>query len=98
MIEEEIASNLHFGNKGMISAFETGKRDLSMGALIAYADYFKVSTDWILKGYPENVALAKNTGIVTDGKIQKIVDIYNQISDERIREVALMQLELLTTI
>lgn len=34
----------------MESAFETGKRELSMGALMAYADYFGASTDWILNG------------------------------------------------
>ena len=64
LTQEQVAQELNFGNKGMVSAFETGRRDLSMGALIAYSNYFDVSTDWILtgmlRGCPECIPGSQN--------------------------------------
>lgn len=36
--------------QGTISRHETGKCDLSVYSLIVYADYFGVTTDYILRG------------------------------------------------
>ena len=93
--QEQLASCLHFGSKGMVSAFETGKRDLSMGALMAYADYFSASTDWILNG--ELVESTLDRGF-DDTDVEKIVKLYKSIKDVKVRAVALKQLELLIKI
>ena len=79
----------------MVSAFETGKRELSMGALMAYADYFGASTDWILNGKSDESIFER---AFDDTGVEKLVKLYKSISDVRVREIALRQLELLTKI
>lgn len=93
--QEQLAPYLHFGNKGMVFAFETGKMELSMGALMAYADYFSASTDWILNGKSDESIFERG---FEDTGVEKIVELYKSISDVKVREIALRQLELLTKI
>ena len=71
--QEQLAPYLHFGNKGMVSAFETGKRELSMGALMAYADYFGASTDWILNGKSDESIFEKAFDDTGGRKISQVV-------------------------
>ena len=66
-----------------------------MGALMAYADYFSASTDWILNGKPDESIFERG---FDDTGIEKLVELYKSISDVKVREIALRQLELLTKI
>ena len=98
LTQEQLALKVHFGNKGMVSAYETGKRELSMGALLAYVDYFDISADWILKGDILKEIEINNCAAITNKNIEKMVELYCSISDDRVKEVAIKQLEILAQI
>ena len=90
----QLAEALSFGSKGMVSSYESGKRQISMTALFEYSDYFHVSTDWILRG---NTAPAKSDADKSgnDGELKEMKEIYFRLSHD-LREVALEQLRALS--
>ena len=53
--QDEMAEALFVGSRVSISQYESGKREPSIQLVMAYAEYFKVTTDYILFGkYPDD--------------------------------------------
>lgn len=69
--QTELANKLNC-NKQLISKFESGERRLSMTMLIAYADFFNVSTDYLLglqkepTNDPNVIAATEYTGLTKE--------------------------------
>ena len=92
--QEQLAKELHFGSKSMVSQYETNKRAITIDALLEYSQRFNVTTDWILKGIlaPEFVSakeLNKAMGY------EDIIDAYFRIRDPLMRLIALEQVRIL---
>lgn len=47
LTQSELESALNL-SKGLVSHYETGRNDLSMEVIVKYANFFNVSTDYIL--------------------------------------------------
>ena len=90
----QLAEALSFGSKGMVSAYESGKRQISMTALLEYSKYFHVSTDWILKG-ATIPAIFDADELCDVGELREMKMIYFQLGHD-LRKVALEQLRALS--
>ncbi len=88
MSQEQLALELLFGDRSMVSCYENAKRDITITALWAYSDYFNVSTDWILKGKVED-----NT---YDFDTARMLRAFKGIDDERLKNLAIKQVEAIT--
>ena len=88
MSQGELAEKLHFGNRSTVTKFESGERDLTLYALIAYSNIFEVSTDWILKGGD-----CEAEYILDD--TEEMVKLFEAIGSKTMRKLALEQLKAL---
>lgn len=63
MTQNEVASKLHYATRTTISDYETARRGINIDVVVAYADLFDVSVDWILRGTD---SFKKESGSETD--------------------------------
>ncbi len=88
--QDEMAEALFVGSRVSISQYESGKRELSIQLVMAYAEYFKVATDYILFGkYPDD--------FVSDSD-KDIVETIKELKNPAIRRTALLQIKALAEI
>ncbi|MBE5838883.1 MAG: helix-turn-helix transcriptional regulator [Butyrivibrio sp.] len=92
--QEQLADELSFGSKSMVSQYESNKRAITIDALLEYSNRFNVTTDWILKGvlapaFVEPRELYKAFGY------EDVIEVYSRIKDSQMQQVALAQLKVL---
>lgn len=92
--QEQLADELSFGAKSMVSQYESNKRAITIDALLEYSNRFNVTTDWILKGvlapaFVEPRELYKAFGY------EDVIEVYSRIKDSQMQQVALAQLRVL---
>ncbi len=49
MTQMQLADELHIANKARLSNYENGRREVPLEVVILMADYFQISTDYILQ-------------------------------------------------
>ena len=88
--QDEMAEALFVGSRVSISQYESGKRELSIQLVMAYAEYFKVTTDYIIFGkYPDD--------FVSDSD-KEIMETIKALKNPTIRKTALLQIKVLAEI
>ena len=83
MTQMQLADELHIANKARLSNYENGRREVPLEVVILMADYFQISTDYILRGIPEK----------EDNCLQKAVEILAAMDQKR-RRAALEHLRI----
>ena len=91
MSQQQLADEMHFGSRSMVSQFESSSRALTIDALLEYSARFKVTADWILRGGETDI-LKSN-----DGE-NMILNVFNNINDPVLRNIAVEQVRLLADI
>ena len=92
--QEKLAKELHLGSRSMVSQFESGKRTLTIDALLEYSARFNVTTDWILKGVLAPMKIEKEDLEMVLG-YEELSETYFDIKDSRMRMIALEQMKVL---
>ena len=87
----ELTEKLGFGSRSMVSDYERGKRTITITSLLTYSEFFHVSVDWILKG-------GTDVGSVSDPGCREMLEAYNNIGDERLRKLAIRQVEAINSV
>lgn len=92
--QEQLAKELHFGSKSMVSQYESNKRAITIDALLEYSNRFDVTTDWILKGVlvPADIDTREAFGASGYGEV---IELYSELKDQRLRRIALEQMKVL---
>lgn len=90
LTQTELARELHVRHNGVISMYENGKKNLSIEMLLMYSEYFRVTTDWILKGEP--ATSEDDKGLNGLGGLEEIKKVYLSIRRSEVRQVAIRQL------
>ncbi|WP_051656488.1 helix-turn-helix domain-containing protein [Butyrivibrio sp. AE3004] len=90
LTQTELARELHVRHNGVISMYENGKKNLSIEMLLMYSEYFRVTTDWILKGEP--ATSEDDKGLNGLGGLEEIKKVYLSIRRPEVRQVAIRQL------
>ena len=82
---------------GTISNYENGVHYPDLEKLVILADYFQVSTDYLLgrKGYPLSLQQAQSRQI-RDELLEQLIQNISLLSEERRRALALIVADLLT--
>ena len=83
MTQMQLADELHIANKARLSNYENGRREVPLEVVILMADYFQISTDYILRGIPEK----------EDNCLQEAVEI-RAAMDQKRRRAALEHLRI----
>ena len=83
MTQMQLADELHIANKARLSNYENGRREVPLEVVILMADYFQISTDYILRGIPEK----------EDNCLQEAVEILAAMDQKR-RRAALEHLRI----
>lgn len=71
LTQTDLAKAIGYKDKSVISHIERGEQNLYQDKIKAIADALGVSPGYLINGYDEK-----------DEKLNKLVDIYNQLSDE----------------
>ena len=68
-------------SKGLISHYETGRNDLNLELIVKYADFFNVSTDYILNRCESKTNFSKNIDktLADDVTIGKAIEMILQM-------------------
>lgn len=74
LTQKEVMETLNFDN---LSRYENNERKPSINIIIALAEYFNVSTDWILMG--KNNMPSKNHEERKD--VEKFINLFMQLND-----------------
>ena len=74
LTQKEVMEILNFDN---LSRYENNERKPSLNIIIALAEYFNVSTDWILTG---KCSMPKNDS-KNNEDLDKFVDLFMQLDD-----------------
>ena len=88
--QDEMAAALFVGSRVSISLYESGKRELSLQLAMAYADYFKVPTDYILLG--------KFPGKFVSDSDREILEVIKELKTPALRKAAIAQIKALAAI
>lgn len=70
----ELADRIHIANKARLSNYENGRREVPLDVVIEMAEYFRTSTDYILRGTPEkedNTCLQEAVEILASMDLKK---------------------------
>ncbi len=73
LTQKEVMQLLDFNN---LSRYENNERTPSINVIITLAEYFNVSTDWILLGRSSTDKCCSN-----DKNLEKIIELFTQLSD-----------------
>lgn len=92
--QEQLAKELHFGSKSMVSQYESNKRAITIDALLEYSKRFDVTTDWILKGVVAPVDNDTKEAFRVSG-YDEVIECYSDLKDKRLRRIALEQMKVL---
>lgn len=93
--QEQLAKELHFGSKSMVSQYESNKRSITIDALLEYSKRFNVTTDWILKGILAPAFIDAKEVYKAFG-FEELIEIYSNLKDQRLRRIALNQMMVLS--
>ena len=92
--QEQLAKELHFGSKSMVSQYESNKRSITIDALLEYSGRFNVTTDWILKGVLAPM-LTIHEDVEEVLEYEELRKTFAGIKDPQMRQIALEQLRVL---
>lgn len=92
--QEQLAKELHFGSKSMVSQYESNKRAITIDALLEYSGRFEVTTDWILKGILAPTYNYQNE-LYEESEYDEVIECYSALKDQRLRRIALEQMKVL---
>lgn len=67
--------------------YENGKRYVPVDVIESFSNKFNVTTDWIIKGNSSDTTMQSD--------YEEILLLYNGLSNDKLRDVALRQLKLL---
>lgn len=88
--QEMLAMRLKFGSRSMVCEFESEKRKLTLDNVKAYAEYFDVSTDWILYGTGDEAKMKYATDT------EELLSAFYFIKNPRARKIAVEQVRALS--
>lgn len=95
LTQGELAEAFFLANKSVISAYETGKRDVPICVLVKYSEKFQVSTDWILQGFVEKHSESGGKAKSAIFGFHELAEIYKNLGDPQLQRVALSQMKAL---
>lgn len=88
--QEDFAALFHQSGS-TISSYETGRNQPSFDMLIQYADYFNVTTDYLLGRVPFDMSPSVFTDSFIDNvTIQDVISILQKLPDNRRRALLVM--------
>lgn len=78
-------------SKSVISEYETGYKNVPLHVIVRYAEEFKVSIDWIVKGVEMPAPLLSDH--IAAFRYKELIEAFNDINSPMLREVAISQLK-----
>ena len=94
LTQGELAEEFFLANKSVISAYETGKRDVPVCVILKYSEKFHVSTEWILKGLLGRQEFDIKAIYDAFG-YDELLKVYEQLGNPQLQRVALNQMKAL---
>ena len=82
LTQVRLADELHISNS-CISSYETGSRQPSLGTLSHYADYFQVTTDYLLGKTTEKTMPELSGQFINDVPLASVVNMMISLNPEQ---------------
>ena len=90
LTQEQLAKELNFGSRSMVSDYESGRREIPYKTVGDYASFFRVTAQWIMQGDREIV----EPKTVDD----ELLEAFHRIRNPKLRRAAIEQIKALASL